>query len=158
MYQTSNMEAFHSVLNKFAPNVFHFHFELMYTRWARVIELLCAMISAADVTKENNTVKSFLEVFEIALFLSIDCKTWNIAAQLPYLTSQLRPYQRTHEIIQLSFVGVGLKGCREKGEETITEPRRSTQQCNEPERYTKTIHSGRDYIDYRQYINVYNMY
>ena len=65
MYQTSNLEAFHSVLNKFAPNVFHF--ELMYTRWARVIELLCAMISAADVTKENKTVKSFSEVFETNL-------------------------------------------------------------------------------------------
>ena len=67
MYQTSNLEAFHSVLNEFAPNMFHFHFELMYTRWARVIDLLCAMISAADVIKENKTVKSFLEVFETNL-------------------------------------------------------------------------------------------
>ena len=35
-YQTSNLEAFHSVLNNFAPKMFHFHFESMYTRWARV--------------------------------------------------------------------------------------------------------------------------
>ena len=53
--------------------------------------------------------------------------------------SHLRPYQRTHEIIQPSFVGAGLEGCTEKGEETTTEPRRSTRQRKEPNRYTNTV-------------------
>ena len=72
--------------------------------------------------------------------------------------SHLRPYQRTHEIIQPSFVGAGLEGCTEKGEETITEPRRSTRQRKEPNRYTNTVYSSTDYIDYPQYINMYNEY
>ena len=31
------------------------------------IEMLCGMRSAADVTKENKTLKSFLEIFETNL-------------------------------------------------------------------------------------------